>query len=86
MNSACTPTTQSEINVAEGDWPLLPRAPQDGLTIRAELVLVAITALCGLAWIVMSSVTLPSDLTWVAEFKRIFSPPGSSSNLSRQIV
>ena len=82
MNSACTPAiTWSEINIAEGDGPLLPREPQDGLSIRAELILVAITASCGLAWIVMSSVTLPSDLTWVGELKRIFSPYGGSSNL-----
>ena len=87
MNSACTPAiTWSEINIAEGDGPLLPREPQDGLSIRAELILVAITASCGLAWIVMSSVTLPSDLTWVGELKRIFSPYGGSSNLSRQII
>jgi hypothetical protein len=82
MNSACTPaTTRSEIKIAEGDGPLLPRVPQDGLSIRAELILVAITALFGLAWIVMSS--RPSDLTWVRE---IFSPPGGSSNRSRQII
>jgi hypothetical protein len=88
MNSACTPaTTRSfEINIADGDGPLLPRVHQDGLSIRAELILVAITASCGLAWIVMSSVTLPSDLTWVGEFKRNFRPPGGSSNLSRQII
>jgi hypothetical protein len=81
MNSTCAPTTRSEINISEEDGPLLPRVPQDGLSIRAELILVAITALCGLAWIVMSSG--PFDLTWVRE---IFSSPGGSSNRSRQII
>jgi hypothetical protein len=83
--AAAPATTRSEINIAEGDGPFLPHG-QDGLSIRAELILVAITALCGLAWIVMSSVTLPSDLTWVGELKRIFSPDGGSSNLPRQII
>jgi hypothetical protein len=88
MNSACTKriTRSFAINIAEGDRPLLPRAPQDGLSIRAGLILVAITTTCGLAWIVMSSVTLPTDLTWVGAFKKIFSSPGVPSNLSRQII
>jgi hypothetical protein len=88
MNSACAPATTQpfEINIAEGDGPLLSRMPKDSLSIRAGLILVAITASCGLAWIVGSSVTLPSDLTWVGEFKRIFGPAGGSSNLSRQII
>ena len=71
MNSACAPaTTRSyEINIAEGDGHLLSRVPQDSLSIRAGLIVVAITASCGLAWIVMSSLTSPSDLAWVGESK-----------------
>jgi hypothetical protein len=62
MNSACTSanTRPFAIDVA-GDGSLLPRVPQDSLSIRAGLILVVITASCGLAWIVISSVTLPTD-------------------------
>jgi hypothetical protein len=76
MNSACTEgTTRSfAINIAERGRPLLPRVSQDGLSIRAGLILVAITASCGLVWI------------GVGEFKKLFSPSGGSSNLSRQII
>jgi hypothetical protein len=81
MNSACD--RPFEINIAEGDGPLLSRVPQDSLSIRAGLIVVAITASCGLAWIVMSSVTAPS---WVGEFKGIFGPAGGSSSRSRQII
>jgi hypothetical protein len=66
MNHGCAPVTAEsyEINVAEGD-PLLSRMPQDSLSIRADLIVVAVTASCGLAWIVMSSLTSPSDSAWV---------------------
>jgi hypothetical protein len=88
MNSACAPATTRpfEINIAEGDQPLLSRVPQDSLSIRAAHIVLAIIASCGLVWIVVSSVTSPSDLAWMGELKRIFGPVGSSSSLSRQII
>jgi hypothetical protein len=88
MNSGCAPTTNRsfEINIAEGDRPLLSRVPQDSLSIRAGHGVLAIIASCGLAWIVTSSVTWPSDLAWVGELKRVFGPAGGSSSLSQQII
>ena len=88
MNSGCAPTTNRsfEINIAEGDRPLLSRVPQDSLSIRAGHGVLAIIASCALAWIVMSSVTWPSDSPWVGELKRIFDPAGGSSSLSQQII
>jgi hypothetical protein len=60
--------------------------PQDSLSIRAGLIVVAITASCGLGWIVMSSLTSPSDLAWVGESKRILGAAGGSSSPAHQII
>jgi hypothetical protein len=80
MNSACASATTRpfEIYISEGDRPLLPNAPTGNLSIRAGFILVAVTASCGLVWIVVSAVTLPSDLTWVGEFKKVFRPASGS--------
>jgi hypothetical protein len=88
MDSACAPATARsyEINIAEGDRPLLVRVHQDSLSIRVGLVVVAITASCGLAWIVMSSLASHSGVALVGESERILSSAGASSSPSGQII
>jgi hypothetical protein len=77
MNHACGPATTGSYEI---------RMPQDSLSIRAGLIVVAITASCGLGWIVMSSLTSPSDLAWVGESKRILGAAGGSSSSAHQII
>ncbi len=88
MNSGCAPATARsfEVNIAEGDRPLVSRVPQDSLSIRVGYVVLAIIASCGFAWIVISEVTWPSNLAWVSELKRMLGPAGGSSSLSQQII
>jgi hypothetical protein len=88
MNSGCAPATARsfEVNITEGDRPLVSRVPQESLSIRAGYVVLAIIASCGFAWIVISSVTWPPDLAWVGEVERMFGPAGGSSSLSQQII
>lgn len=75
-----------EIKIDEGDWVLASVASRDGPRIRAGIVISALVASFGLAWVVTGALETPVDLAWLGGWDpyRFLDPIAATSSPSEQ--